>query len=81
MSNEGAYQTKVMLESIRSLIYNALEEAEMLPAFTRKTVVGLKDALYFVHQIQHKYDHIECPKIGFSDEDYDEMQCADDNRP
>ena len=81
MSNEGAYQTKVMLESIRSLIYNALEEAEMLPSFTRKTVVGLKDALYFVHQIQGKYEHVECPQLGLSEEDINEMQCADDNRP
>lgn len=79
--NDSAYQTKVMLESIRSLIYDALEEAEMLPMLTRKTATGLKDALYFVHQIQGKYEHVECPKIGFSDEDYDEMQGAGDNRP
>jgi len=43
--------------------------------------VGLKDALYFVNQIECKYAHVECPQIGFSDEDYNEMQGADDNRP
>jgi hypothetical protein len=81
MSNEGAYETKVMLESINHLVYDALEEAEMHPAFTRKTIVGLKDALYFVKQIQYKYEHVKCPRVGFSDEDYNEMQGADDNRP
>ena len=81
MSNEGAYETKVMLESIHHLIYNALEEAEMHPAFTRKTIVGLKDALYFVKQIEYKYEHVKCPQVGLSEEDINEMQCADDNRP
>ena len=81
MSNEGAYETKVMLESIHHLVYEALAEAEMHPAFTRKTIVGLKDALYFVNQIECKYAHVECPQLGFSDEDYNEMQGADDNRP
>ena len=81
MSNEGAYETKVMLESIHRLVYEALAEAEMHPAFTRKTIVGLKDALYFVKQIEYKYEHVECPQTGFSDEDYDEMMGAGDNRP
>ena len=80
MSNEDAYQTKVMLESIHNLVYDALKEAEMLPT-SRKTIVGLKDALYFVKQIQYKYEHVKCPRVGFSDEDYNEMQGADDNRP
>ena len=35
MSNEGAYETKVMLESIHHLIYEALAEAEMLNYFSR----------------------------------------------
>jgi len=80
MSNEGAYETKVMLESIHHLIYEVLAEAEMLP-ISRKAIVGLKDALYFVKQIEYKYEHVECPQLGFSDEDYNEMQGADDNRP
>ena len=80
MSNEGAYETKVMLESIHHLVYDALKEAEMLPT-SRKTIVGLKDALYFVKQIEYKYEHVKCPQIGFSDEDYDEMMGAGDNRP
>ena len=79
-SNEGAYETKVMLESIHNLVYDALKEAEMLPT-SRKTIVGLKEALYFVNQIEYKYAHVECPEVGFSDEDYDEMQGAGDNRP
>lgn len=76
----GAYQTKVMLESIHTLVYDALKEAEMLPT-SRQTILGLKDALYFVNQIEYKYAHVECPQLGFSDEDYDEMQGAGDNRP
>ena len=38
--------------------------------------------LWFVNQkqIQEKYEHVKCPKLGFSDEDYNEMQVADDNR-
>ena len=60
MSNEGAYETKVMLESIRT---------------------ELKNALAYVDIIHKKYDQIECPQIGFSDEDYNEMLGADDNRP
>ena len=92
MSKEDAYQTKVMLESIHHLIYEALQEiapneSTIVEAYekattpTRKAVVALKDALYFVKQIEYKYEHVECPQIGFSDEDYDEMQGADDNRP
>ena len=80
MSEKSAYETKVMLEFVRGAIYEAISETEMLP-ITRKAITGLKDALYFVHQIQHKYDHIKCPQLGFSDEDYNEMQGADDNRP
>ena len=80
MSNEGAYETKVMLESIHGAIYEAIRENEM-QTLTTTTITGLKDALYFVKQIQHKYEHVECPQLGFSDEDYDEMQGADDNRP
>ena len=60
MSKEDAYQTKVMLEAIRT---------------------ELKNALAYVDIIHKKYDHIECPQLGFSDEDYNEMQGADDNRP
>ena len=42
----------------------------------------LENSLAFVNIIYNKhYEHIECPQIGFSDEDYNEMQGADDNRP
>ena len=92
MSNEDAYQTKVMLESIHHLIYEALQEiapneSTIVEAYekattpTRKAVVALKDALYFVKQIEYKYEHVKCPRVGFSEEDYNEMQGADDNRP
>ena len=80
MSNEGAYETKVMLESIHHLVYDALKEAEMLPT-SRKTIVGLKDALAFIKIIEEKYTHVKCPQVGLSDEDYNEMQGADDNCP
>ena len=87
-----AYDTKITLKSIDKLISEALQEispneSTIVEAYekattpTRKAVVALKDALYFVKQIEYKYAHVECPRIGFSDEDYDEMQGADDNRP
>ena len=42
----------------------------------------LENSLAFVNIIYNKhYKHIECPKTGFSDEDYNEMQGADDNCP
>ena len=58
--SESAYETKVMLESIRTELSNALA---------------------FIKIIEEKYAHVKCPKVGFSDEDYNEMQGADDNRP
>ena len=88
----SAYQTKIMLESINKLICDTLQEIapdesttveayEKATTPTRKAVVALKDALYFVNQIEYKYAHVECPQVGFSDEDYNEMQGAGDNRP
>ncbi len=90
--SESAYETKVMLESIAKLISSVLQEFapnesttvekyEKATTLKRKTVVELKDALAFVKIIQDKYAHVKCPKIGFSDEDYNEMQGADDNCP
>jgi len=58
--SEDAYETKVMLESIRTELSNALA---------------------FIEIIEKKYAHVKCPKIGFSDEDYDEMMGAGDNCP
>jgi len=90
--SDSAYKTKVMLGSIDKLICEALQEIapnenttveayEKATTPTRKAVVALKDALVFVKQTKEKYAHVECPRIGFSDEDYNEMQGADDNRP
>ena len=58
--SETAYETKVMLESIRTELSNALA---------------------FIKIIEEKYAHVKCPQVGFSDEDYNEMQGADDNCP
>ena len=90
--SDSAYGTKVMLGSIDKLICDALQEiapdeSPTVEAYekaitpTRKAVVALKDALAFVKQIKEKYAHVECPQIGFSNEDYDEMMGAGDNRP
>ena len=90
--SESAYETKVMLESIAKLISSVLQEFapnesttvekyEKATTLKRKTVVELKDALAFVKIIQDKYAYVKCPRIGFSDEDYNEMQGADDNCP
>jgi len=58
--SEDAYETKVMLESIRTELSNALA---------------------FIKIIEEKYAHVKCPQVGLSDEDYNEMQGADDNCP
>tara|TARA_R100001132_G_C3272543_1_gene94534 strand:- start:2843 stop:3118 length:276 start_codon:yes stop_codon:yes gene_type:complete len=90
--SDSAYGTKVMLGSIDKLICDALQEiapdeSTTVEAYekaitpTRKAVVALKDALAFVKQIKEKYAHVECPQIGFSNEDYNEMMDAGDNRP
>ena len=90
--SDSAYETKVMLGSIDKLICNALQEIapnekttveayEKATTPIRKAVVALKDALYFVEQIEKKYAHVKCTHTGFSDEDYDEMMGADDNCP
>ena len=90
--SDSAYDTKITLKAIDKLICEALQEiapneSTIVEAYekattpTRKAVVALKDALAFVKHIKEKYAHVECPRIGFSDEDYDEMQGADDNRP
>ena len=90
--SDSAYGTKVMLGSINKLIYDALQEIapgesttveayEKATTPTRKAVVALKDALAFVRLIEEKYAHVECPRIGLSDEDYNEMMGADDNCP
>ena len=90
--SDSVYGTKVMLGSIDKLICDALQEIapdesttveayEKATTPTRKAVVALKDALAFVKQIKEKYAHVECPQIGFSDEDYNEMMGAGDNRP
>ena len=90
--SESAYETKVMLGSINKLVCDALQEIapnenttveayEKATTPTRKAVVALKDALVFVKLIEEKYTHVKCPQVGFSDEDYNEMQGADDNCP
>ena len=90
--SDSAYETKVMLGSIDKLICNALQEIapdesttveayEKATTPTRKAVVALKDALAFVKVIEEKYAHVECPQLGFSDEDYNEWLSADDNCP
>ena len=57
---ESAYETKVMLETIRTELSNALA---------------------FIKIIEEKYAHVQCPQVGFPDEDYDEMMGAGDNCP
>ena len=90
--SDSAYGTKVMLGSIDKLICDALQEIapnesttveayEKATTPTRKAVVALKDALAFVKVIEEKYAHVECPQLGFSDEDYNEWRSADDNCP
>ena len=90
--SENAYETKVMLGSINKLVCDALQEIapdesttveayEKATTPTRKAVVALKDALAFVKVIEEKYAHVECPQLGFSDEDYNEWLSADDNCP
>ncbi len=90
--SDSAYETKVMLGSIDKLICDALQEIapnesttvevyEKATTPTRKAVVALKDALAFVRIIEEKYGHVECPQVGFPDEDYNEMLSADDNLP
>ena len=90
--SDSAYETKVMLGSIDKLICDALQEIapnesttveayEKATTPTRKAVVALKDALAFVKVIEEKYAHVECPQLGFSDEDYNEWLSADDNCP
>ena len=90
--SDSAYGTKVMLGSIAKLICDALQEIapnesttveayEKATTPTRKAVVALKDALAFVKVIEEKYAHVECPQLGFSDEDYNEWLSADDNCP
>lgn len=90
--SDSAYDTKITLKAIDKLICEALQEiapneSTTVEAYeraitpTRKAVVALKDALVFVKQIKEKYAHVECPQIGFSDEDYNEMMGAGDNRP
>ena len=90
--SDSAYGTKVMLGSIDKLICDALQEiapdeSTTVEAYekaitpTRKAVVALKDALAFVKVIEEKYAHVECPQLGFSDDDYNEWLSADDNCP
>ena len=90
--SDSAYGTKVMLGSIDKLICDALQEIapgesttveayEKATTPTSKAVVALKDALAFVRIIEEKYAHVECPQVGFPDEDYNEMLGADDNLP
>ena len=90
--SDSAYGTKVMLGSIDKLICDALQEiapdeSTRVEAYekpttpTRKAVVALKDALVFVKQIKEKYAHVECPQVGFPEEDYNEMLGSDDNLP
>ena len=90
--SDSAYGTKVMLGSIDKLICDALQEIapgerttveayEKATTPTRKAVVALKDALAFVKHIEEKYAHVECPQVGFPDEDYNEMLGSDDNLP
>ena len=90
--SDSAYDTKITLKAIDKLICDALQEiapdeSTTVEAYekaitpTRKAVVALKDALAFVKQIKEKYAHVECRQIGFSDEDYNAMMGAGDNRP
>ena len=90
--SDSAYGTKVMLGAIDKLICDALQEIapgesttveayEKATTPTRKAVVALKDALAFVKHIEEKYAHVECPQVGFPDEDYNEMLGSDDNLP
>ena len=90
--SDSAYGTKVMLGSIDKLICDALQEIapgesttveayEKATTPTRKAVVALKDALAFVKHIEEKYAHVECPQVGFPDEDYNEMLGSEDNHP
>ena len=90
--SDSAYGTKVMLGSIDKLICDALQEiapdeSTIVEAYekattpTRKAVVVLKDALSIVMQIEEKYAHVECPQVGFPDEDYNEMLGYDDHLP
>ena len=92
--SESAYETKVMLESVHRAISEALDRlwqggirppSQNLgsgpPSPAQKTVINLKDGLCFIEKIQEKYAHVKCPQVGLSDEDYNEMQGADDNRP
>jgi hypothetical protein len=84
MSNEGAYETKVMLGSINNLVYETLKrlvKKEKTSMVDYSDIENLSNALSFVEIILKKYEHVECPQLGFSDEDYNEMQSADDNRP
>jgi len=90
--SEDAYETKVMLSGVNQLICDALQEIAPNESTTvekyekattpkRKAVVNLKDALAFVRIIEKKYSHVKCQQVGFSDEDYNEMMGAGDNRP
>ena len=90
--SDSAYGSIVMLGSIDKLNCDALQEIapdesttveayEKATTPTRKAVVALKDALAFVKVIEEKYAHVECPQLGFSDEDYNEWLSADDNCP
>ena len=90
--SDSAYETKVMLGSINKLVCDALQEIapdesttveayEKATTPTRKAVVALKDALAFVKLIEEEYARVKCPQAGFSDEDYNEMMGAGDNRP
>ena len=90
--SENAYETKVMLGSINKLVCDALQEIapdesttveayEKATTPTRKAVVALKDAQAFVKLIEEEYARVKCPQAGFSDEDYNEMMGAGDNRP
>jgi len=84
MSNESAYETRCMLGSINNLIYETLKrliKKEKTSIVDYTDIENLDNALSFVEIILKKYEHVECPQIGFSDEDYNEMQGADDNRP
>jgi len=82
--SEGAYETKVMLGSINNLIYETLKrlvKKEKTSMVDYSDIDNLSNALSFVEIILKKYEHVECPQLGFSDEDYNEMQGAGDNRP
>ena len=82
--SESAYETKVMLGSINNLVYETLKrlvKKEKTSMVDYTDIENLSNALSFVVIILKKYEHVECPQIGFSDEDYNEMQGAGDNRP